>query len=573
MKNILIGLVLFLGALATASAQTPAQNLADAIRNYNSIREQNTDDKDKVAAQVILGGKTISLLENVKINGTEEERKTARYFAANLNKVLNERKNISKITSYNEFETEVLQLLPEFEYFDAAQFPLRYKMDDKSFIIQYANFAETRQNFFAQMAESYFRDADKVNTRKFALKAINSAPEAKGFVVFYVQYYLHYSATNEGDQLAAAKTTMAAYNDIHPDNLPLLDIENRGVTYTGNCIQTLKTATLRQTDGVTSLEVANILKKSGKFDKEAAFFYQQAYQKGGLSNLADAWEALDFLQQKEEKSIGLSVANQIEKWVSVSDCAATEKLSGYFSAFGAPAKATAFKAGAEKCYTEARKRAAEEERRRAKAARRANRNKVYVGTYILRLAQRPQYMDYGLALNIPTGERTYWELSYMKARNDQDYLLMERVKGSSDVNDLDNPHWDGFYAHIAMKKKYNSSKTQYVGFLLNYNERNFQPQISDIYDRTTNLIKAANVSFEPKLTAYGLMLNLGHLSTQKTLGIDMYYGIGASYNQFDLQSPNYTRESDLFSNLFLEKRKEQFWGFQVRIGLTVGLNL
>jgi hypothetical protein len=108
---------------------------------------------------------------------------------------------------------------------------------------------------------------------------------------------------------------------------------------------------------------------------------------------------------------------------------------------------------------------------------------------------------------------------------------------------------------------------------LNYNERNFRPMISDVYDAATNLSVAFGVPFRPKQSSYGAMLNFGSMALGKGLGIDMYMGMGATYNQFDLNGGTYKRTTHTFSHPLLNGRKETFWGFQMRLGITVGLSL
>ena len=75
------------------------------------------------------------------------------------------------------------------------------------------------------------------------------------------------------------------------------------------------------------------------------------------------------------------------------------------------------------------------------------------------------------------------------------------------------------------------------------------------------------------MTTYGFVFNFGSMTLGKPFGVDMYMGVGPTYSIFKLNNAAYNRDDFDFSNAFLQQRKEMFWGFQIRMGMTLGLRL
>lgn len=54
--------------------------------------------------------------------------------------------------------------------------------------------------------------------------------------------------------------------------------------------------------------------------------------------------------------------------------------------------------------------------------------------------------------------------------------------------------------------------------------------------------------------------------------MDLYWAFGPNYNQFDPGNEQIDREAYTIDNPLFEYRKDVFFGFEIRLGLTIGLN-
>jgi hypothetical protein len=568
--------IFFLGLCPLFLFSQTSSQLELGVRLYNTLRDSATTEGAKVPSLIKMADESEILLKKVVLNGTPEEVNAAKYFIAVLTLVRAE-------SYYRGTRSEQDLVLPtlksvegEFDRLVPSAFPIRYSYFGKSYKIEYTDFEYSRMKFYAELSEMYV-GKDVVNMRKYARKSLEVTTLEEPYLRYILYYFLNNAAETPAEKIECAQKLIFLYPKINAENRKLLDGQINGLVYLKKYAPILLDARYTDWDKSGDLSVARSkdLAAIGGLDSLACRFFDQAVAKGAPSSIAEKQELLDFYVKAGFKSSGIKLCDKMLAAQSTTNCDGYDLLARYYSALGENLKAKSMTQSAEKCRKNIQDQADAEARRREKAQRRANRNKVYLGAYVLRIVQRPQYIDFGGTLDIPAGKYTRLEFSYMKARNDQDYLLMERLGNKEGVDDIDNPHWDGFYGHFGIKwmeHSYHKSKS-YYGILFNYNQRDYQPQTSIVTPTGGILPSQQEVVFAPRMTTYGMMLNFGSMALGKPFGVDMYMGVGPTFSQFSLNNETYTKANYDFSNPFLQERKEQFWGFQIRMGLTVGLSL
>lgn len=573
MKKIYVFITFLATLLPFSGIAQRAEQLEKAVRQYNHLRTEIPKVGDKLVASEAC---ELLFVEIVR-NGSKEEQQTANYFLQLSRHIQAE--SHYQLDNKPKAEKMFRVLEPEFDRLGEASFPLRYTFEGKNFIIKYTDFVITRQLFYGEMAEMHYNHSEYEKLRVSAEKAIALGVELNPTLCFVLYEYMYKKAPNDAERVRSAREairTATYYDETERDDFKqsfytLIGIEEMAESL----LTTAKAPVNWDPSGTESISIGQDLQKVEEMDSLACVFYSQGIDKGAMPDNSLRWTILDLYAENGFQKQGLKLCNKIMAITPASDCDQLERLPDYLKKFGDTPKSQAIALSAQKCRADAQKKAEEEAKKQARAQRRANRNKGYLGFYVLRMVQRPQYIDLGAVLQLPVGNSSMLEFSYMQARNDQDYLLSERFSKEENLNDFDNPHWDGFYAHFGYKKldskSYDKSKKA-IGFLLTYNQRNYQAQYSDVLLKDVPLPVAYNVAFNPKQTSYGLMFNFSRMSIGK-MGVEMYYGLGPVYSIFDLNNSNYPTADYDYSNQFLNIRKEAYWSAQFRLGLTVGFGL
>lgn len=193
---------------------------------------------------------------------------------------------------------------------------------------------------------------------------------------------------------------------------------------------------------------------------------------------------------------------------------------------------------------------------------------LYLGAYVLPLFRR----DWGAAAAIQT-RKWYIEVSWQKANRNRDYLLDQQLKGEDGAR-REKAYWDGYYAHLAINgisrntgKRGNCS---YLGVLLGYNPRAFEPVASNVWDENNTFLGIHE--FKPSETRYFLMLNMGQHLNYRLLAADFYFSLGGTYNRFERGNGPFDNDNYTFERNLLKRGSSRF-GFAMRVGLTAGLQL
>jgi len=191
---------------------------------------------------------------------------------------------------------------------------------------------------------------------------------------------------------------------------------------------------------------------------------------------------------------------------------------------------------------------------------------IYAGIYPIGLIAKSENMDFGGVLNI-VNNKSVIEFSYLKMQNKQENYFDLWID-SRDYSADDLPKWNGYYSHIQYKRLTNAP--YYFGILGGYAQKSFSTFSENVTDNATSAV--VSEVFTPYSKQYIFMLNEGYLRLFKGFGFDAFVGLGVTYNTFDLGS-DVDRTTHTIDNPVLQYRKDNYFSFIARAGITIGLNI
>ncbi len=597
MKRILLIFLLVLPFQKTLFSQNAEQDLQNAVQIYNALQEYITplNEASQITPDVLNSVKKrvkegITLLDQVINNGTAEQIKTARYFKVNFRYkqgfVLGTKGD--ETASFRELDN----IRTEFEsYSDASKFPLRYKFNDKNYVIKYEDFTPTLSQFYTSVAELAGSLNKSELQYEYAKKTYNFPNIDKWYKYIAITQIIDYLTDKKlyDTELAqyALQQIKMYINDLdEKERETLKNINFPTPLSSGNSI---KSVLDQKPDFANSAnicgEAATLLEKTdNRNDLIVVQFYETAVKGDKYLN-----EALNFARNRRDgknivspfptnstrfKALGVNVLDKNVAKTSESNCDDLKKFADDYKGFGEETKSQSLMTKYNNCVnekakeTERRAQAEKKENeRREKERRKANREAhVYVGAYLLPLLSKP--IDLGGVVNF--GAKNFLvELSYLNITEKKENYFDLAVR---DVKDVQEHKWDGYFAHVALKfanRKNSSRKGKfYTGPLFGYNQRTFVLFQSQTTNTTTN--RVTNELFAPTSKQYIGMLNMGLLGLSG-IGFDMYMGIGAAYTQFDGGNPNvWNKDNYKIEDRMLANRKPTYYSFTMRMGVTLG---
>ena len=582
-------------------AQNAEQDLENGVKIYNALQEYIAplDDAKKVTTDVLNSVKKrmkdgTTFLDKAIDNGTAEQIKTARYFKMNFKY---KQAYVYGIKADNDacFK-EMTAIKDEFEsYGDASKFPLRYKLEGKNFVIKYEDFTPSLSQFYTVMSELGGSMSKPAMQHEYAKKTYNFPKieawykyiaatqivdyltEKKQFDNEMAQYALEQMKIYTNDLTTKERESVANINYPPPlsSSKSIKSVLEKTPNFTDNariCGEAAMTLMKNdERDDQTVLDFFEAAVKGDKYVNDALAFAQSRLNEQNIVLL----EGVDKNNFKiENKQLGISTLDKLSVKIADTQCDDLKKYADGYNAFGEATKAKSFTERYNKCVNTKKK---EEERRVEqqkadearceKERRRAEREThFYAGINVFPLFSKP--IDLGGVLNFGA-KNTLVEVSYLNVtKKKENYFDLQ----ARDIKNVPEHKWDGYFAHLALKfagKKSSSKNSKmYAGPLFGYNVRTFEPFQATVTNTTTN--KTTTQNFAPTAKQYILMYNMGAIFLSG-LGGDMYFGIGAAYNQFDGGNGTYwNKDNYKIDDAFLTNRKSNYYSFTMRIGISVG---
>jgi hypothetical protein len=512
---------------------------------------------------------------------------TARYFYMNFK--FNYAFGYLTIGKFDLAHQYFTELPEDMNYFDASQFPLRYTMDGVNYVINYDNFSQIRGQFYVAFAESLIVKNQNTAGLEYVRKAMPLLNTN------WLKYACYYNAINAKEKLNQYDSECIQFCSLHMNAYYNLSKESIDTILAYNF------GTYRLATSALDKSIEKGVKSQESFDHLASAIQILKYY-------LDPYKEKDEAQRKKNKFILLrwyheavmsdySNKDFIKSAIAFSDayadptfndklswlkryenftlnCSEIQWLMDEYLKLNLPLEKTRLDPKLEVCKGQEAKALAEAEEARKKQDRQNSRNYrssnrmplFYVGLNVFPFLKVPR--DLGLAVNFG-GKNMVTEFSYLNVKGKPENYFDLSLQ---DVSGVEEHLWDGYFTHINFKfpsQDWDDGRVRpYVGFLLAYNERTFQPFQTSITHIDTGIITTATV--QPTSKQYSGMVNMGYMGVFG-FGIDMFMGMGASYNQFNGDLAARGDEKYAISDLMLQHRKDSYWNFIMRIGISIGI--
>jgi tetratricopeptide (TPR) repeat protein len=564
-------------------AQTPKENLEKGVEIYNALREYShklvpttvsSENVKEIKSRIERG---ISLFDKVAKEGNVDQIKLVKYFNNNFQYELG---FMYGLKGDNKTSYEVYKAIENnFSAYKSTDFPIQYEYAGKNAKITWDNFVFVQAEYFTCMSEASYnlgKYEDAYAVTKNALKNKNLTNWLK-----YTSIHKLMDIRNKNKALVSddeyqdfAIKSMKAYTELSNDDKKVVSDRKLATWEQGYKIfnSLVDEGKNIQSLGIKVGEVGKILRGVNENEKAAKFFIYALKNNWGTTILYKN-EVLPVARVTNNKALALEVLGRLEVGIGETDCNSWDAFIKDYQQFGDEAKADDMKKKAETCRkkraTEAivreEERKKEEERLAKERKRIAREGYFFVGIHVVPLFSKPA--DLGAVLDYGT-RKTMFELSYLKVNKNKENYYDLKLR---EITGVPEHRWDGFMAHVAMKFSSNRATRKmkpYSGFLLGYGQRIFEPFNSNV---TSTVDKKTVVKpFNPKNKQYSLMVNSGVMMLNN-LGVDVYFGVGAAYNQFNggnsevWNKTNFTIEDKMVAN-----RKPSYFSFMLRAGLAIG---
>jgi len=556
-------------SLYPQSGEFNESKLERAVRLYNSVSSAITDLKGKEVKsesdRVPLDQQieqALDLLDEISVADYEDLGKAKKYFRTNLiykkGYLYGFYGNLGRMMEY---------ILPLKDYMDEAGpslFPIRYRFDEKNYIIKYDDFKYQRGEFYSLLCEGansqklydqlviYARAGLKITEQPFQKLLIHDfLIRAK---INLGQYDEEMSEQSLG--FIATYLTMDSDNKAYLDSLKYTHV--RGWNYLKDLYDKNP---LPGNEGAAFARAATMLVQAG--DQELA---RQAYERAMDKNYSDrsflfaVLDAGDF----SSRTTKVKAINQLAA-MNGHSCYDLGRIAGYYRVLGFSEQAGRFDDKSRKC-------SAQVDRQVRKAG--GGGMHLYLGTYPLRFIAHKDYIDYGGVLGITAG-KFMLHASYMHVQRNM-YAWTDMFFREVDDNSSEKYRWSG--QQIDLTFRFSSDdfdegeSVSYIGPQFGYSTRKLMPITSSVTDPLTG-VTVPDVRLEPLDTHYQLAVNMGQYVSSKAFAMDFNYSIGASYARFSMDHPTYTLADYTYGHSYLDARNEWHWGLVLRVGFTLGLSL
>ncbi len=545
---------------AAAIAQTSiAQKTESLLKNYTRLEDyvRNADHIGDTEIQFTddLARESVALCDAIMHDTVGEPRTVARYFRANFVRYTGYVRAIhgKTVDAMRIYST----ILPEFEAFTPAFFPLRYQIDERNYIIKFEDFAPAQAVVYTSIAEDLIAQSKYEQAASYSRKVTENT-YADNFQKMLASDYLLESLaklhrTKADDATVALVMMKAASNLTTAERKVCEDTKYQPELVGYNYFKTIATDYPNLPHKIESYrEAAGYLARAG-YATEAT----EAYEIVVNSSPKDVYtlrEIMDFAERNAAPSVGLKAARLFENNLTPSQCDDWTTLATRYTKFGDTEAAKNAQVKADKCRKD-----------RDRQTHRSNGGfRAYAGVYVIPLLTTyNRYRDYGGVLNLGTRRFTV-ELSYTKINKNREVVTTGDYRGDA----LNVHYWNGYYTHLALKFGNKSRRSSYAGPLFGYSERTLEPFSATVIEPSGQTTPQL---FKPVRKQYIFMLNYGTMGKGRVLGGDLFLGLGLGYNTLDVGNDIWRRGGYTYNDKFLRERKERFVNFMMRCGFTVGL--
>lgn len=596
MRNLITSIFSLLLAIQQFSlAQTTESEIALAagVKLYNEINDyvselsiETIDDLDiyEIESYITDADYQFAIVHK---KGTEEEKKVARYFELNFNYELG---FAYGMMGENELAyIELAFISNEIEYFsNSAVFPLKYKFDNTTYVINYDNFSSTLGEYYSSMLEITANTGFNEEAYNWGKKALNLQS-----INAWLKYICLYRMIEVKTALNQWDREMVDYSILQIEAVLKLDeankklikdynypTENKGASSLLTALQ--KNPTLSG-NGSKYSQAAKMLIQLNNSASALAMYKQMITD--DISDIVLLDEALTYFQKviSSDKTLwdtaqsrtmhgtAFKAAYKLESLLNNnSPCIYWSNLYQYFLMLNLPEDSQR----ASKKYAQC----VDEERKQVRKQNRKNSSEfgLYVGAYPIPMI----WGNFG-GLSQIQFNKICFELSYTKVGHDRDYQpdFYNPIDGTKEYfdpygNELEREkvYWDGSRINGAVKFTLNeeSDYDTYFSITAGRVSKTYEPFETRVINATTNATVAFG-TISPTEIKYTLMLGGGMRSyLSERWMMDLSFGIGVSKPTFTVDSPYYKNPDYIFLSNLVQSSSEPAIGMSAHLNLSIG---
>jgi hypothetical protein len=575
-------------------AQSEESMLSEVVEIYDRINSfvdkiQTNPNKYKVMDSIRdVSTTAIERLSILKLSSNAEMAKVSRYFAMNFQYYFGiGYADIGQLATSRKYLSEIKE---DMDYFDESKFPMRYTKGGTNYVIAFSNFRSTRCDYFVSYAELLYLNVDYQQSLTYVRKAIPLLDN--GSWLSYVCYYYGISSkvstsAFDSECVEFCSKQLSAYYNLSKAELDTIAVHEYD-TYrmaTQNLDKSIERGALSVQSYPHLVAAIQILKyyldpyieKDESQRKKNKFILLRWYNEAVMSPHSDK----AFIKTAFNFATVYADPNSNDKtaWLQRYEkfdlqCSDYQWLIDEYTKLGDSINASRLAPFLTTCQEVEKKQAAALEAKQKKEAKKNNNSYnsstgmplIYAGINLFPLLIKPR--DFGLALNIG-GKNMVTEFSYLKVNSKSENYFDLDLKN---VNDVPQHYWSGSYSHVNFKfpsDDWNNGRARpYVGLVLSYNERTFDPFPVNITSITTGLLESKISA--PTSKQYAGLINFGFMGVNG-FGIDFFMGMGAAYNNFDAHLTEYENEEYIIDDALVANRPSTYWSFIMRMGISVGI--
>lgn len=567
-------------ALSSLRAQTPKENLEKAVEIYNANRVFQealrpatiTDEEVGTVKSRINQG--ITLLDKVIREGNSEQIRVARYFKTNFYYSLfythGVKGNNAEAYEINKkFESDITR-------YSSADFPMSYDFFDKKYNIKWEDFSATQAEYYTGYAEVSYnmgKYADAVRIGRLAMDHPGVSPFLKYISVNKIldASEKQPSVLSESERLNFHVQAIQLYDSQNEAGKKLI-LENKYPT-TKMSATALVAATLTDKSPAMLIRCATAAPIAAKYDNSkdlAIQLFQHCYLNNYAGSESFHTAALELARtsfptvsanyRRSTQEVGDAALTALVAKTGSTECDKMKQYAADYKAIGLASKGQSLEKQFTACVKNREEAARRQEAERRRQVRRANRNfNVYLGVDVVPLLTSVEKMDFGGHLDL-MGRRVAHSFGYAVVNQRKDY-------------NSNRTQWDGnryFYTFKIFSKK--DDQPSYSGLYFGYAEKTFET-LTNISASSEDGVPVYFPELTPVDKQYEVMWNSGMQALGRPFGVDIWFGIGASYNQLsfkEFENPEgFTFDNDDF---FDNRGKLESIQLKMRMGISVGLN-
>jgi len=584
--------------------QTLDQKLQTGIQQYDEIHLFIKTFEEAYSDEVLdeIGTRTEDCIDNllaVLTEGSPEQKRVGNYF---MQMLIFEYGRVLSQAFDSEGALKVLKPIENsFMDFSPEDFPIEYSMPDGKRTIEWSWFEPSQAEFSMVMAITHIQIEQFEDAIKY-LRQISSDQKSPLYLVAsanaflldlkvlqpavmtdeqhcqdVLNYLRAYDALSSEDrdiiELSDDFYLVLECMDILVEQCSIPSITPLAISY---CAEAVTIGAKYETASLSVLQLYDICYQNYSSNAQLGLIYAFTPNLPAYEFSVNAEKYARNMVQIEKvmaEKVGLAATTRMSETAfdntyRKQDCDKLSAVADNYHYWNQPEEEAKFRKLAQVCLTERDKADRIEGRKQRQGNSSFN---LYTGIYIPQLIASNERRDYGGVLNL-AGQKFGMEFSYLQVKQKKENIFdlwIREVDGSRQDN---LSRWDGFYAHVQPKfiGKQGKGSYGYVGVLLGYSEKNFDPMNVPIVNDADGIQSAAD--FLPTVNQYILMVTYGAMILKKGFGADLFWSVGANYSNFN---PGTAIDRNAFTilNPLLEGRKDSYFAFLMRIGLTMGINL